>query len=540
MAVMHPKDIENYDHTGSELKLFEALKEQLPEKVHVFFSVTWYDKVDGARVNSECDFLIFDPGFGFLTIECKGGLSISVEDNIWTLTEKDKKGNIGKRTLPKSPSAQAEGSMRYFYKSFSEEHGMTFNGVYGFAVAFPNYVIGRKVENAAAPELVIDFRHMSNLPHRLNEIFHYWQGKRNLKARISDDQKKKFLSLVDQKIVLSAAAGALIPIKEKEFKKINFAQDCIIDFLTNYRQAQIVGGAGTGKTFMAIKKMQRELHSGHKACYVCKSDELANFVATMLPRVETCTCKSFHHLMRDILKIPDDNKVGSFFDEVDKTDHERFDALIVDEAQDFSDDEALAIRLLLKDEKDSCLYVFMDKNQDLYGIDHENKFAMNSDPYILRYNIRNTGEIYQYAIDETGLGKETIANQLLGVEPDVKKYKTNMQALSTMAGIINRLVQKECVNTNSIVVLSDAPYAESVLSGETRIGAYPIVFSTKDRGDGDILFMTASEYKGLESDVVIYLKSRRDAEVDGPLRNKENYVALTRARYYLYIVERAK
>ena len=34
------------------------------------------------------------------------------------------------------------------------------------------------------------------------------------------------------------------------------------------------------------------------------------------------------------------------------------------------------------------------------------------------------------------------------------------------------------------------------------------------------------------------LKNKADSEVHGQLRNRENYVAYTRARYYLYVVER--
>ncbi len=421
MAVMHPEDIENYKHTGSELKLYEALKEQLPEKDHVFFSVRWFDKVDGVRVDSECDFLVFDPGFGFLTIECKGGTDITIENSHWTLSEKDEAGNASKRELKKSPFAQAENSMRYFYDYFSNEFIHSFNGVYGFAVAFPNYAVSQKVESAADQELIIDIRHMSDLAHRINEIFHYWRGKRNNKVPFSSDQKQKFILLVNKRISISAAAGALIPIKEKEFKKINYVQDSIIDFLTNYRQVQIVGGAGTGKTFMAIKKIQRELLYGHKVCYVCKSNELATFVNEIISNETSCMCKSFSDLMCSILQLKSVDEVESLFDAIDMTNHEVYDAIVVDEAQDFTVDEAMAIRLLLKNQEDSCFYVFLDKNQNLFDIDYESAFAIDSKPYVLRYNIRNTGEIYKYAIEETGLGKETIANQLLGVSPEIKK-----------------------------------------------------------------------------------------------------------------------
>lgn len=136
------------------------------------------------------------------------------------------------------------------------------------------------------------------------------------------------------------------------------------------------------------------------------------------------------------------------------------------------------------------------------------------------------------------MGKETIANQLLGVSPEIKKYKSRIQAISTLSGIINRLVQKEYVKQSSIVILSDLKYQDSVLAGETKLGIYSLAFSSLDYREDEILFMTAGDYKGLESDIVVYLKNKADSEVDGQLRNRENYVAYTRARYYLYVVER--
>ena len=77
---------------------------------------------------------------------------------------------------------------------------------------------------------------------------------------------------------MSAAAGALIPIKEKEFSKIDFVQDSILDCLHNYRQVQIVGGAGTGKTFIGIKKAVRDTLDEKSVLVTCCNGELAAFV----------------------------------------------------------------------------------------------------------------------------------------------------------------------------------------------------------------------------------------------------------------------
>lgn len=81
MALMHPPDLENYEYTPSEREMYEAFREQLPPKFQVFYSVRWFETDENKkRIDSECDFLVFDPSFGFLTIEVKGGTGIAIED----------------------------------------------------------------------------------------------------------------------------------------------------------------------------------------------------------------------------------------------------------------------------------------------------------------------------------------------------------------------------------------------------------------------------------------------------------------------------
>ena len=68
MAEMHPADIENYNYTLSEKYVYEAFRDQLEKKYHVFYSVRWFEVEEGKRVDSESDFIVFDPSFGFITI----------------------------------------------------------------------------------------------------------------------------------------------------------------------------------------------------------------------------------------------------------------------------------------------------------------------------------------------------------------------------------------------------------------------------------------------------------------------------------------
>lgn len=129
----------------------------------------------------------------------------------------------------------------------------------------------------------------------------------------------------------------------------------------------------------------------------------------------------------------------------------KYDSIVVDEAQDFDIEMGLAIRSLLINDSDSSFYVFYDKNQNVFEMDFENAFAIDAPPYVLRYNIRNTGSIYQCAVERTNLGHDTVANSIVGVHPEIHNYNKPSQAVKALSLIVNRLVQKEFVPANRLL-----------------------------------------------------------------------------------------
>ena len=542
---MHPTDIENYTYTQTEKELYNALKEQLPDKYQVFYSIRWFETTeDNKRIDSESDFLVFDPSFGFITIEVKGGTGIQVDGKDWILLENYGNGNDSSRKLNCSPYEQSEKSMRHFHKYFVDEFNQNFNGVYGFAVAFPRYAIDSQLAQEAPLEITIDVNDMDNLKVKINKIFHYWKNKRNITIPFSAEQRARFISVINKRISLSAAAGALIPVKEKEFAKIDFVQESILDCLHNYRQVQIVGGAGTGKTFVGIKKAVRDCIDGKKVLFVCCNSELSKFVNSKISdnyEVDSCT---YEELMLKLLGekylqiTPNENGNRCCFELLeDISITNKYDTIIVDEAQDFDVDMGLSVRSLLKNDAESTLYVFYDKNQNVFEMDFENAFAIDTPPYVLRYNIRNTGSIYRCAVERTNLGSDTIANNIVGVQPELHNYSKPSQAVKALTNIVNRLVQKEYVSTKSIVIVSDVAYKDSILAKENKIGAYDITFDSFSAiSENQICFKTAEEFKGLEANIVIHLTHDFENIPASTVNNRKEYVAITRARYYLYIL----
>jgi hypothetical protein len=536
MAIMHPNRIPEVYHAYSEAKFFNACKELLSDKYHVFYSVRWYSTNNGIREDSECDFLIFNPDYGFLCVEVKGGVGMKVEDGVWYLVDHD-----GQRKLKRSPYEQAEQSMRFFKRYYEEEVESQFPGVYGCAVAYPNYCINAPITTGSPMETTIDLNDMGSLQRRVIEIFRYFRGqKKGGSSFLSPDAQKKFISVINKRIALSISAGALIQDKERELFEINRIQDTVIDLLVHYPRAFIIGGAGTGKTWIGIKKLMRCAQSGWRGLYLCYNRALAEAVSDIISDSRVA-CYNMDALAYSLLKekatiaptLNGNKEYGALICELPNIN--KYDLVVVDEGQDFSEDWAFTTNLLINE--NGSLYVFYDENQNIFGRSFGNKFFIDESPFVLRYNIRNTANIYRYTQAQTGLGMDTIANRIEGVEPDYRKFTRRAQAVSFIDSVINKLVNKEGVASHKIVILSNRKKNNSILNDTTMVGGHAINEDRAKQGADSIAYRTIQGFKGLESDVVIYINHTYNDEPKTGSVRATLYTAQTRARFYLYVLD---
>ena len=94
----------------------------------------------------------------------------------------------------------------------------------------------------------------------------------------------------------------------------------------------------------------------------------------------------------------------------------KYGVIIVDEAQDFSPEEAVFLRDMLYEDNSSEFYIFYDDEQNIYGNNLDetlNNFIIDSKPYILTENLRNTKNIYDWAKIMTSLGEISFSNPIL-------------------------------------------------------------------------------------------------------------------------------
>lgn len=523
MATMYPKSIDLYEPTESERTFFNALKEQLDDRIQVYYSVSWTEIRDGQRKTSETDFLIFDPRYGYLTIEVKGGTGIRVDNNNWFLEYNNEDGG---RRLSRSPYIQAEESMYYFRNYFQDQYHFKFGGVSGAMVCFPNFSITNAEELSNRPkEMTISYLDMSNLSMKIKEAFVFWKNRYTSTVSFTTNQQQQFKRLINKRIQISAACGALIDYQKPQFDIINRVQDNYVYFLKNYRQFFISGGAGTGKTWVALKFIDDYMKNGLNILFTCMNPYLIEFFKNKIGQQPNVDILSFKELLvnNDIIDTNDDYINNNVLDKTTVTTHKKYDAIVIDEAQDFNFECALTIVEFLRDSELSRLNVFFDKTQNIFDRDFQEGFAIKTPAFCLRENLRNTSKIYEWATEHTDFETDVITNPIEGTDPIQIEFVNNENCINRISMILNELINQEGVDSSSITLLVD-DFSKEIFDN-LHIADWKLVHDIAP--NNGIKFFTVSEYKGLESDVIIYVYSKRNSDV-------ADYVAYTRARYFLY------
>ncbi|WP_294242062.1 NERD domain-containing protein [Pseudobutyrivibrio sp.] len=502
MAIMYPKNIHVLDAEDSEIEVYNQLRDQLDDSFSVFYSVEWNRKrKDGSLEKSESDFIVASPKYGFLCLEVKGGSHMEITpEGKWILhTER-----YGPRDLDRSPYKQAEDSMYFFKDKYKKEYNIDYSGLFGAGAVFPFYALPQSESISNRDGIcTIESHEMNNLSKKIKEMFKAWGGSRYGRNRYSQQEHEFFLDMVRKRAAMAAAAGALVKFKEKQLEEVNRVQDNYIYFVSNIRQFYVRGGAGTGKTWIALKMANIEAEKGGKALLTCKSVALANTLKGM-----AATNVDVYDL--DTLRNSDLKG--------------HYDAVFVDEAQDFSEEDAFNLKLFLKDEKQSRLGVFYDDVQKVRTETFGDSFMIDTPPFLLHENIRNTANIYKYATNETELGQDVITNPVEGPTPKTESIANKRKLTQRLNNLLKEYLVDEHLETSSMVILTDDLNGFMELFPE-GIAKWKFV-ERPSESDEEIRVSSVADFKGLESDMVIYIHEK-------DISQNLNYIAYTRAKYYL-------
>jgi superfamily I DNA and RNA helicase len=210
----------------------------------------------------------------------------------------------------------------------------------------------------------------------------------------------------------------------------------------------------------------------------------------------------------------------------------RYEAIIVDEAQDFAADFWLGIDMLLADRASSYFYVFFDHNQVLY--ERAAKPPIEDAPFLLTVNCRNTRPIHDAAYRFYS-GETTDAPSIEGA-PIERLVAGSVEAQANrIAKEVIKLIDEERVAPKEIAVLVASDQKKPIYEAlKAKPPPKPASFSFEvHRLEDTVLVDTVARFKGLEA-AIIFLCGLESvcAERDRELI----YVGLSRAKSRIYLV----
>jgi superfamily I DNA and RNA helicase len=182
---------------------------------------------------------------------------------------------------------------------------------------------------------------------------------------------------------------------------------------------------------------------------------------------------------------------------------DRFDAIIVDEGQNFGEEYWLPLEMMLQNELQSMLYVFYDPNQSIYK--RADSFPNLGDPFLLLTNCRNAREIHAAAYVYFRRD-ETDPPALIGIPLKSTSGDTPEEQCQRLHERIAQLVSVDRVQPkDSAVLIAGTPKARYYSMLRAMTLPCSAKWAVEDHeAEGAILVDTISRFKGLERAVVVF------------------------------------
>lgn len=515
----------------SEKAVFTRLSAQLLDEDLLVVG----QRVTDHQKDHEADFVVAIDGAGIICIEVKGG-------EVWHDGEHWRQQRPGGGSGRIDPVAQARDSC-YALREFVEADPRWTQGRvrWDHAVVLPNTELPADFELPDCPRWkVIDRTQLDSLMPLLRQIL---LTKETGNPPASASGVEQLTAVLGGRGLPQRDVVARALENEDTADALTQEQAVILGAIRQLRRVQVRGGAGSGKTFLAAEQARRLTRDGQRVALLCYSHGLASLLgrltATWHYRDRPAYVGEFHELgLRWGAPAGPDERIRNA-DAARFWEHdlphamtrlaeelppgERFDAVVVDEAQDFADEWWAPVLAALRDPEDGGVYVFSDEAQRVF--DRHGSPPVPLVPLVLDHNLRNTRQIASV------FGPLTDQRMQLrgGDGPTVRFVPCAPdQACGVADDQIDPLIDNGWRSEDIALLTTGARHPEQVERQEQGNAAYWDSFWDADQ----VFYGHVLGFKGLERRVVVLALNEREPSE----RSRERlYVGLSRAREQLVI-----
>lgn len=540
MARMYPRELPRHvlenPKLSSEVRVYERIRDRLPGDYNCYYSRSWHEADNhGIEFDGEADFIVAHTEHGLLFLEVKGGrVSCRESDGQWLSEDRD-----GFKFRIKNPLSQARSSKHHFLKRLNETRALRGRFIRArHGAVLPGSARPRRALAPDAPLEILAFGDdMETLGRWI--VQRMTEGDDHRESPLGLDGLKALEELLASHFELKAHIGLSLADDAKTIERLTAEQAWILDSLADNREMAISGGAGSGKTVLAVEKAIRSAADGRRTLLTCFNAPLAAYLGSLCRDHDGLVVASFHTLCRTLaqnagVEVPSQNDQDLYnrvlpealVEAVSNEPTLGFDTIIVDEGQDFRDSWLNALRLALKDPEFGNFYVFYDDNQRLYSAEKAFIDALPASSITLTRNLRNTRRIHAL-MAKWYEGRKSIPAGPEG-EPVGRLVCRNSDVELVRVGErIAQLLGTGQVSPGQIAVLLGTGSAQIALPDS--IAGKPTCRSDDIRPD-HIVLDTVRRFKGLSRPCVFLIG------IEGLTDPELIYVATSRANILLELV----
>jgi hypothetical protein len=517
--------LETQGAAAREIETLARLAEALPEDYTVYHAVHWTNLERGFSVYGEIDFVVVNRAGDLLLIEQKSGFLEETPDG------------LVKRYAGKTKSVPVQ-LTRTLTALRAKLHARVPEAHVDYLLYCPDYQV-RRVESAGlSPQRIVDARRREELPAVIQAALppgeslpRIQESHRFLRDIIQLETDVSALIGRARALVTRVSGGLAQWARQLEFQP--------------YR-LRVQGTAGSGKTQLALAEYRATLERGGRPLYLCYNRPLADHFRQIAPAGGWAG--TFHMLcdqrLREAGFTPDFSAPGAFETLVQQAaslpaaDAWRFDTVIVDEGQDFTEpwrDQALALAA-----SNARLLWLEDPLQNLYGrapTDLPGWVTLKA-----RGNCRSPRPVVALLQDLLGDRADLEAVGPMGdAGLEVLTYRDATELKERVKEAI-RLCYAAGFKRDDLALVSFRGREQSLLFPYTQLGPHTLRTFTGQYdmlgqplySEGDVLLETVYRFKGQSAPAVIFAELDFEA-LDGKTLRKL-FVGCTRAMMKLVLV----
>lgn len=491
------------------------------------------------------DFLLAHPDRGILLLNVvDGGLLHEPSGDRWTQLDAQ-----GQRHPIADPYRAGHDATLLLLGKLSEHPGATpSQPAHGHGVLLPDVVAPSHGFAAHAPaDVTLDRRAMDRLPKAVDELMLQWQKRQPAKGNAPS---RWWLRALEDLFLMPREARLLLKhrIAEEQAQMVALSpqQLGVLDMLARVRRQAVYGPAGTGKTLLAMHKARLLARQGMHVLLTCYNKALGQHLRDALADEPNVHAIHFHELCYEVLGLdpatqrPPQDPAGirKYWDEdlarrlLDVTERHgpAYDALVVDEAQDFLPLWWQALDSLLFDPAHAVRYVFFDDAQRLRADAAEVQGADTA--LMLTTNWRNTRSIHEHLV---ALQPQLTVAQCVappGVPVEIEPVHPTLAR--TLRRVLGRILGEGGVRPEDVVILTgQGPSRSHVLEAEQELRPFRLTLGDEP---GAVRVRGVQSFKGMEAPVVIL------TGLDTYARDKArqlHYIGASRATNHLVVLQDA-